>query len=289
MAGVWLGELALRATFAAFSAVAGLRRNKLPDMDEIAKVGHSFYNNELRGGEGHMEVAKLVLNVAKQKAHMTLSVKPFGCMPSSGVSDGIQTVITELHPDAIYCPVETSGDGAVNFYSRVQMYMFKARERARQEYQDALTHYGITDEQAREFIEGTRYAKTFYKAPHVAAGTGADLIHEIGPLVGKGRIGRAKVHTVRAAARAKSLVTEDLPQAKETFDKMAPYIPSLARLIYVELKEKVPAPKQAWNKLMRRAVPTAEDESIPSSHEHIPAPAASAEDETDNIRLQVVS
>mgnify|MGYP001823373054 FL=1 len=167
--------------------------------------------------------------------------------------------------------------------------MFKARERARQEYQDALTHYGITDEQAREFIEGTRYAKTFYKAPHVAAGTGADLIHEIGPLVGKGRIGRAKVHTVRAAARAKSLVTEDLPQAKETFDKMAPYIPSLARLIYVELKEKVPAPKQAWNKLMRRAVPTAEDESIPSSHEHIPAPAASAEDETDNIRLQVVS
>jgi predicted nucleotide-binding protein (sugar kinase/HSP70/actin superfamily) len=289
MAGVWLGELALRATFAAFSAVAGLRRNKLPDMDEIAKVGHSFYNNELRGGEGHMEVAKLVLNVAKQKAHMTLSVKPFGCMPSSGVSDGIQTVITELHPDAIYCPVETSGDGAVNFYSRVQMYMFKARERARQEYQDALTHYGITEEQAREFIEGTRYAKTFYKAPHVAAGTGADLIHEIGPLVGKGRMGRAKVHTVRAAARAKSLVIEDLPQAKQTFDKMAPYLPSLARLIYVELKEKVPAPREAWNKLMRRAVPTAEDETVASSHEHIPAPAATAEVNADNVRLQVVS
>jgi predicted nucleotide-binding protein (sugar kinase/HSP70/actin superfamily) len=58
MAGVWLGELALRATFATFSAVAGLKRNRLPDMDEIAKVGHSFYNNELRGGEGHMEVGR---------------------------------------------------------------------------------------------------------------------------------------------------------------------------------------------------------------------------------------
>ena len=65
MAGVWLGEIALRATFAAFCGVIGLKRHKLPDMDEIAKVGHSFYNNELRGGEGHMEVAKLVLNVAQ--------------------------------------------------------------------------------------------------------------------------------------------------------------------------------------------------------------------------------
>jgi predicted nucleotide-binding protein (sugar kinase/HSP70/actin superfamily) len=219
MAGVWLGELALRATFATFSAVAGLKGNKLPDMDEIAKVGH--------------------------KANMTLSVKPFGCMPSSGVSDGIQTVITELHPDAIYCPVETSGDGAVNFYSRVQMYMFKARERARQEHQAALDQYGITDEQAREFLKGSRYAKTFYKAPHVMAGTSADIIHEIGPLVGKGPLGRAKVRATRAVTRTKGFLTKDVPQAKQTFDKMAPYLPSLGRLLYVELKEKVPAPSGA--------------------------------------------
>ena len=195
----------------------------------------------------------------------------------------------ELHPDAIYCPVETSGDGAVNFYSRVQMYMFKARERARQEFQDALAHYGITEEQAREFIEGTRYAKTFHKAPHVAAGTGADLIHEIGPLVGKGRVGRAKVHTVRAAARVKSLVTEDLPHAKQTYDKMAPYLPSLARLLYVELKEKLPAPREAWSKLMRRAVPEAEDDGIASHHANIPAPPEAVAEQTDNVRLQVVS
>ena len=294
MAGVWLGELALRATFATFSAVAGLKGNKLPDMDEIARVGHSFYNNELRGGEGHMEVAKLVLNVAQQKAHMTLSVKPFGCMPSSGVSDGIQSVVTELHPDAIYCPVETSGDGAVNFYSRVQMYMFKARERARQEYQDTLAQYGISEEQAREFLKNNpRYTHNFYKAPHVVAGTGADIIHEIGPLVGKGRFGRAKVHASRAAKRGGDVFKKDLPQAKETFDKMAPYIPSLGRLLYVELREKVPGPKQAWQMLMRRAIPKADEAAeaaeaqIPTSHEYIPAPAAGAE--PDSVRLQVVN
>jgi hypothetical protein len=261
-------------------------------MDEIAKVGHSFYNNELRGGEGHMEVAKLVLNVAKQKANMTLSVKPFGCMPSSGVSDGIQTVITELHPDAIYCPVETSGDGAVNFYSRVQMYMFKARERARQEHQAALDQYGITDEQAREFLKGSRYAKTFYKAPHVVAGTSADIIHEIGPLVGKGRLGRAKVHATRAVTRTKGFLTSDLPHAKQTFGKMAPYLPSLGRLIYVELKEKVPAPKEAWQMLMRRAVPKSDESAeaqTAESHEYIPAPTPRAEPDPETVRLQVVN
>jgi predicted nucleotide-binding protein (sugar kinase/HSP70/actin superfamily) len=292
MAGVWLGELALRGTFYTFCRVVGLRGNRLPDMDEIAKVGHSFYNNELRGGEGHMEVAKLVLNVAKQKATMTLSVKPFGCMPSSGVSDGIQTVITELHPDAIYCPVETSGDGAVNFYSRVQMYMFKARERARKEHQEALDKYGITEEQAREFLKGSRYSKTFYKAPHVVAGTSADLIHEIGPLIGKGRLARAKVHAMRAATRTKGFLTKDVPHAKQTFDKMAPYLPSLGRLIYVELKEKLPEPKEAWNTLMRRAVPKSDESAeaeIPASHEYIPAPSPRPERDAKAVRLQVVN
>lgn len=292
MAGVWLGELALRATFATFCTVSGLRRHPLPDMDEIARVGHSHYNNELRGGEGHMEVAKLVLNVANQKAHMTLSVKPFGCMPSSGVSDGIQTVITELHPDAIYCPVETSGDGAVNFHSRVQMYMFKARERARQEYQAALDQYDITEEQARQFLRGSRYAKTFYKAPHVVAGTGADLIHEIGPLIGKGRLARAKVHAARTMTRAKATLTKDLPHAKHIFEQMAPYLPSLARLVYVELKEKLPAPKEAWQALMRRAVPQA-DQSVEaqpfSSYGHISAPIPRSGPEPSTVRLQVVS
>lgn len=289
MAGVWLGELALRATFATFCAAAGLKRHTLPDMDEIAKVGHSFYNNELRGGEGHMEVAKLVLNVAKQKANMTLSVKPFGCMPSSGVSDGIQTVITELHPDAIYCPVETSGDGAVNFYSRVQMYMFKARERARKEHQEALDKWGVTEDEVREYLKTTRYAHPFYKAPHFKAGTSADVIHHVAPFIGKGRLGRAKVHASRAVGRVKTFIEKDLPYAKETFDKMSPYLPSLVRLVYSEAREKMPQTKQAWNNLMARAVPKAEESAnIPTPVEPVVPPAPRPDIQPDR-QLQVVS
>jgi hypothetical protein len=172
------------------------------------------------------------------------------------------------------------------------MYMFKARERARQEHQAALDQYGITDEQAREFLKGSRYAKTFYKAPHVMAGTSADIIHEIGPLVGKGPLGRAKVRATRAVTRTKGFLTKDVPQAKQTFDKMAPYLPSLGRLLYVELKEKVPAPKEAWRMLMRRAVPKSDESAeaqMPSDHEYIPAPAPRAEPDPETVRLQVVN
>jgi predicted nucleotide-binding protein (sugar kinase/HSP70/actin superfamily) len=85
-----------------------------------------------------MEVGKLIMNVKFKKATMTLSVKPFGCMPSSGVSDGVQSLVTERHPEAIYCAIETNGDGAVNVYSRVQMMLFKARLAAKEEYQKTL-------------------------------------------------------------------------------------------------------------------------------------------------------
>src|SRR6185369_12803404 len=83
----------------------------LPDMNKVAEVSHEYYNNNLRGGEGHMEVGKLILNVINNKCHMTLSVKPFGCMPSASVSDGVQSAIVEKFPGTIFCPVETSGDG----------------------------------------------------------------------------------------------------------------------------------------------------------------------------------
>jgi predicted nucleotide-binding protein (sugar kinase/HSP70/actin superfamily) len=137
LAGLFIGELLLRGVWQSWAHLLGLYGHKLPDMDEVARAGHSHYNKELRGGEGHLEVAKLILNVVHQKTHMTLSVKPFGCMPSSGVSDGVQSVITERYPEAIFCAVETSGDGAVNFYSRVQMYLFR-RAAARREGRAAL-------------------------------------------------------------------------------------------------------------------------------------------------------
>ena len=105
----------------------GLPARRLCNLDEIAALSHPFYVNHLRGGEGHMEVGKLIQSVTARKAHMVVSVKPFGCMPSSGVSDGVQALVTEKYPQAIFCSIETTGDGTANAHSRVLRDLFKAK------------------------------------------------------------------------------------------------------------------------------------------------------------------
>jgi len=183
-ASLWAADKAIRVAFQTFANVGGFYGYHLADMDEVADVAAPFYNNDLRGGEGHMEVGKLILNVVKSKATMTLSVKPFGCMPSSSVSDGVQSLITERYPGTIYCAVETSGDGAVNFQSRVQMYLFKARQAAVEDFERALSKTGMTVEKLRAFLKANpKYAAGLHKAPHFAASTPADLVHEVAEVV----------------------------------------------------------------------------------------------------------
>jgi len=76
MASLWAGEKVLRGLFTTFAKALGLNDYHLPDMQQIAEVSHAFYDNNLRGGEGHMEIGKLIQNVAYSKVNMTLSVKP---------------------------------------------------------------------------------------------------------------------------------------------------------------------------------------------------------------------
>jgi hypothetical protein len=157
---LWGADKAMRLIFQTAAHGLGLHGYKLADMNEVAEIAKDFYSLDVRGGEAHMEVAKNILNVVHNKVNMTLSVKPFGCMPSSGVSDGVQSAITELYPEAIYLPIETTGDGAVNVYSRVQMMLFKAKQAALKERDGVLAAYGMTAEEA---------AKTLDKAPLLAS------------------------------------------------------------------------------------------------------------------------
>jgi predicted nucleotide-binding protein (sugar kinase/HSP70/actin superfamily) len=181
MASLWAGEKVLRGLFQGFAHALGLYDYHLPDMNQIAEISHAFYDNNLRGGEGHMEVGKLIQNVAYSKVNMTLSVKPFGCMPSSSVSDGIQSFITELYPQGIFLPIETNGDGAVNVYSRVQMQLFKAKQLAQKEVDKALADVGMTIEEVRAYLaKHPELASAFHRAPHTAGCTAADLVYEVG-------------------------------------------------------------------------------------------------------------
>jgi predicted nucleotide-binding protein (sugar kinase/HSP70/actin superfamily) len=185
-----VADWTLRRAFAIYTRAIGIGHHHLSDMDEIATISHQYYDNHLRGGEGHMEVGKLIQHVEQKKSHMVISVKPFGCMPSSGVSDGVQSLVTARHADAIFCAIETTGDGAVNVQSRVLMDLFKARERARAEYADLVAASGLTQEELerRAAARGMQRA-TFYPA-HTVAGTAANTIVDL-------------VGTVRPVARDK--------------------------------------------------------------------------------------
>ncbi len=203
-------EIALRIGFQVFAHALGLYGYHLPDMEKVAAVSNEYYNNNLRGGEGHMEVGKLILNVIHSKAHMTLSVKPFGCMPSASVSDGVQSAIAEKFPGTIFCPVETSGDGRVNFYSRVQMYLFKAKQAAIAEYERACQEQGVTREQVASFLEANpRFTRALHRAPHAYAGTNADLLAEIAPYI-------TMTRSQRLSLRAKKLFGKTKAAAERT-------------------------------------------------------------------------
>lgn len=179
LATLWFAEKVLRTTFWAFATLLGLKRYPLPDMFENAELASEHYNTELRGGEGHMEVGKLIQTVLHKKAHMVISVKPFGCMPSSGVSDGVQSLITERLPDAIFLPIETTGDGAVNVYSRIQMMLFKAKRVAEKEYETLLEEKKLTVDQVKTKIAKNRKLRdATYYSKHVLAGTAANFLHE---------------------------------------------------------------------------------------------------------------
>ena len=45
-----------------------------------------------------------------------------------------------MYPQAIFLPIETTGDGAVNVYSRVQMQLFKAKQVAQKELDEAMQY-----------------------------------------------------------------------------------------------------------------------------------------------------
>ncbi|HEY2515556.1 MAG TPA: 2-hydroxyglutaryl-CoA dehydratase [Polyangiaceae bacterium] len=227
LAGLFAADKVIRGLFQTFAYTTGLYGYHLPDMNRIAEISHEYYNNDIRGGEGHMEVGKVIMNVVDSKCHMTLSVKPFGCMPSAGVSDGVQSAITEKFPGTIFCAVETSGDGRVNFYSRVQMFLFKAKQAAIAEYDAALAKHGITREQVKAFLEShPRFGGPLHKAPHAYAGTSADLVEEIAPYLTKSRgrrwIDRAKKVGARSTEIARTsphlivnLVQETVKSAPE--------------------------------------------------------------------------
>ena len=155
--------------------------HRLADQYELQRIGHPFYNSRAGGGEGHLEVAKNIYYSNKDLAHMVLSLKPFGCMPSTQ-SDGAQSAVVSNFKDMIYLPVETSGEGEINAHSRVQMALGEAKNKAKKEFAEALQRAGLTLAECRVWVEAHPETKRpMYHLPHTKGmvGTAANFVMHI--------------------------------------------------------------------------------------------------------------
>jgi predicted nucleotide-binding protein (sugar kinase/HSP70/actin superfamily) len=123
----------------------------LADQAVLRELARPYMNPRASGGEGHLEVGKTIYYSKKHLAHMVLSVKPFGCMPSTQ-SDGVQAAVIGHFPEVIFLPIETSPEGEVNAYSRVQMALGEAKIRCKAEFAEALQRTGMDLHKIRAYV-----------------------------------------------------------------------------------------------------------------------------------------
>jgi predicted nucleotide-binding protein (sugar kinase/HSP70/actin superfamily) len=157
----------------------------LVSQDTLAHLADPFYKRLARGGEGYLEVGKNIYYHTNKLCHMVLSLKPFGCLPSSQ-SDGVQSAVISRHKDMIYLPIETSGEGETNAHSRVQMALGEAKMKAKAEFQEALSRTGKRIDDIRVFMaQHSELSRPFYKVPHSpgTAGVAANFVLHVSDLM----------------------------------------------------------------------------------------------------------
>lgn len=153
----------------------------LIDQRALEDLASPYYHSRLRGGEGHLEVGKNIYYHVHHLAHMVLSLKPFGCMPSTQ-SDAVQASTRNAFGDMIFLPIETSGEGKVNALSRVQMALGEAKQKAKSELELALSRTGLGLNEVREFANAhPELKRPSYRVPRnpETIGTAANFVYHV--------------------------------------------------------------------------------------------------------------
>ncbi len=166
----------------------GAGANALVRQHIFCELAHPHYHILAQGGEGHLEVGKSIYYTEQKLCHMVLSLKPFGCLPSTQ-SDGVHAAVTEKYPEMLFLPVETAGEGRVNAYSRVQMVLGEAKERARREFGEQLAATGYSLDEIRAFVDAhPELRAATYDVPRSpgVAGTAANFARHVGTLMDDG-------------------------------------------------------------------------------------------------------
>jgi predicted nucleotide-binding protein (sugar kinase/HSP70/actin superfamily) len=182
-----LGSKLYRHEYARLLQAMGGSNPMLIEQNELQELAHKYYHTHIEGGEGYMEVAKNIYYHKKNKCHMVLSLKPFGCMPSTQ-SDGVQAAVIEHHKNMIFLPVETAGEGKTNAHNRVLMALAEAREKAKLELNKAYSSSSYSIEELKTFvIKHPELKIPGYCCPLTAgvAGKTANFIYHVDDLLKK--------------------------------------------------------------------------------------------------------
>jgi len=161
--------------------------HELVDQKVLKDLAHDFYHSRVEGGEGHLEVGKSIYYTVNDLSHMILSLKPFGCMPSTQ-SDGVQSAVTSRYKDMIFLPIETSGEGDVNAHSRVQMALGEAKAKAKIEFKECLEKTEFSLEEIKAYVDTHADLQSpFFHVTHRKGiiGTGANFILDVAELMKK--------------------------------------------------------------------------------------------------------
>lgn len=140
----WAAALDRRVCDAAAAAAraAGVGGFEIPSPDELARHAAPWLPGSLTGGYGHVEIGLAARARAERRAHLVLSVKSFGCVPSSGVSDAIVPAV--LGREVAFLSLEVCGDGDAARESRLMLRIAGALEAAEAEVRDALRARGAS-------------------------------------------------------------------------------------------------------------------------------------------------
>lgn len=186
-ATITIAEKIFEREYNRYRKVFGNMPHELVDQKVLKDLAHDFYHSRVEGGEGHLEVGKSIYYTVNDLSHMILSLKPFGCMPSTQ-SDGVQSAVTSRYKDMIFLPIETSGEGDVNAHSRVQMALGEAKAKAKIEFKECLDKTGYSLDEIKAYVEThSDLQSPFFHVTHRKGiiGTGANFILDVAELMKK--------------------------------------------------------------------------------------------------------
>ena len=192
--------------FVRLARLLGLPDQSPTSQKVLSAMAAPYYNTFLRGGEGHLEVAKTLYYTRKKLCHLVLALKPFGCLPSIQ-SDAVQASLVERIPEISFLPIETSADGEIHAYSRVQMALAEARAKAVSEFERALesAHHSLED--IRSFVATHRELRQpLYQIPRRMGivSTAANFLLHVDHLM-TAHTGEAVAHSPRTAGALRAV------------------------------------------------------------------------------------